>query len=94
MTDMLLNDVRLPDGAAVDVAISRGRIERVGPNLQAPAHVAREAGAGLLLLPGLVEGHTHLDKTTWESPWYVNQVGAGVDRPYRQRAGLARRQRP
>lgn len=81
MTDMLLNDVRLPDGAAVDVLISRGRIERIGPNLQAPAGVAREPGRRALLLPGLVEGHTHLDKTTWDSPWYVNR-GPGADRPH------------
>lgn len=90
MTDMLLNDVRLPDGAAVDVLISRGRIERIGPNLQAPAGVAREPGAGALLLPGLVEGHTHLDKTTWDSPWYVNKVGPALtDRIDNERAWRA-----
>ena len=36
MTDMLLNNVRLPDGAAVDVLISGDRIAGIGPNLQAP----------------------------------------------------------
>lgn len=90
MTDLLLNNVRLPDGTAADVLVSRGRIERIGPNLQAPAGVPREAGGGALLLPGLVEGHTHLDKTTWESPWYVNQVGPALtDRIDNERAWRA-----
>ncbi|MCG2604541.1 MAG: amidohydrolase family protein, partial [Achromobacter sp.] len=90
MTDMLLNNVRLPDGAAVDVLISGGRIAGIGPNLQAPPDVAREQGGGALLLPGLVEGHTHLDKTTWDSPWYVNQVGPALtDRIDNERAWRA-----
>ncbi|MCH3865026.1 hypothetical protein LZB80_09780, partial [Campylobacter jejuni] len=82
--------VRLPDGAAVDVLISGGRIAGIGPNLQAPPDVAREQGGGALLLPGLVEGHTHLDKTTWDSPWYVNQVGPALtDRIDNERAWRA-----
>ena len=34
--------------------------------------VARTAA---LLLPGLVESHTHLDKTMWGMDWYRNEVG-------------------
>lgn len=90
MTDLLLNNVRLPDGTAADVLVSRGHIERVGPGLQAPAGVPQEQGGGALLLPGLVEGHTHLDKTTWDSPWYVNQVGPALtDRIDNERAWRA-----
>lgn len=90
MTDLLLNNVRLPDGTAADVLVSRGCIERIGPNLQAPAEVPRESGEGALLLPGMVEGHTHLDKTTWDSPWYVNQVGPALtDRIDNERAWRA-----
>ena len=90
MTDLLLNNVRLPDGTAADVLVSRGRIERIGPGLQAPAGVPQEQGGGALLLPGLVEGHTHLDKTTWDSPWYVNQVGPALtDRIDNERAWRA-----
>ena len=86
----MLNNVRLPDGTAADVLVSRGRIERIGPNLQARAEVPRESGEGALLLPGLVEGHTHLDKTTWDSPWYVNQVGPALtDRIDNERAWRA-----
>ncbi len=90
MTDLLLNNVRLPDGTPADVLISRGRVERVGLGLQAPAGVPQEQGGGMLLLPGLVEGHTHLDKTTWDSPWYVNQVGPALtDRIDNERAWRA-----
>jgi len=32
-------------------------------------------GAGRLALPGLVEAHTHLDKTLLGMPWYRNEVG-------------------
>jgi cytosine deaminase len=36
-------------------------------------------GEGALLLPGLVESHTHLDKTLWGLPWYVNEVGPRLE---------------
>jgi len=87
MTDLLLKNVRLynatpnatPGGAAVDVLIKDGVIARLAADLTAPPdrlpNLAIEDGAGALLLPGLVEGHTHLDKTTWGAPWYVNDVG-------------------
>jgi cytosine deaminase len=32
-------------------------------------------GEGLLMLPGLVDAHTHLDKTLLGMPWYRNDVG-------------------
>jgi len=79
MADLLLKNVRrydaTPDGTAVDVLIKDGVIARLAADLTAPPGVPVEDGAGALLLPGLVEGHTHLDKTTWGSAWYVNDVG-------------------
>ncbi|ACC74418.1 amidohydrolase family protein [Paraburkholderia phymatum] len=72
---MLLTDVRMPDGVRVDVAIAEGRIAAIGPDLQVKHEVAREHGNGALLLPGFVEGHTHLDKTMWGMRWYRNEVG-------------------
>ncbi|WP_252720267.1 hypothetical protein, partial [Acinetobacter baumannii] len=32
-------------------------------------------GAGALLLPGLVEAHTHLDKTLWGMGWHKHSAG-------------------
>jgi len=40
-----------------------------------------------LLLPGLVEGHTHLDKTMWGMDWYRNEVGVNlIDKIENERA--------
>ncbi|WP_144114097.1 amidohydrolase family protein [Paraburkholderia sp. BCC1886] len=72
---LLVTDVRQVDGSRVDVSIVDGRIAALGPNLPRDAATALEDGAGALLLPGFVEGHTHLDKTTWGMPWYRNEVG-------------------
>jgi cytosine deaminase len=67
--------VRPLGAAAVDVLVRDGRIAAVGPGLVSEPGVAEEEGGGALLLPGLVESHTHLDKTLWGLPWYVNEVG-------------------
>ncbi|MGE8620864.1 MAG: cytosine deaminase, partial [Achromobacter spanius] len=78
MTDLLLKNVRIVANhaaEAVDVLVRGGRILQIQPGIQAPADMLVEDGGGALLLPGLVEGHTHLDKTNWDSPWYVNAVG-------------------
>lgn len=90
MADLLLKNVRTPQGETADVLVRGGRILEIGPNLRADAAVPHEDGAGALLLPGLVEGHTHLDKTTWGSPWYVNEVGPALtDRIDNERAWRA-----
>ncbi|MBA2961325.1 MULTISPECIES: amidohydrolase family protein [Ramlibacter] len=81
MGTLLLRDVRPLGGAAVDVLVQDGRIAAIGAGLAAPADAVVEQGGGGLLLPGLVESHTHLDKTLWGLPWYRNEVGARlVDR--------------
>lgn len=72
---LLIINVRQPDGTTVDVSIADGRIAAIGPDLPRAPGVAHEDGAGALLLPGFVEGHTHLDKTTWGMSWYRNAVG-------------------
>jgi cytosine deaminase len=75
MADLLIRNVRPLGGKAVDVSVREGLVSAIGPGLEAPAGTKVEDGAGALLLPGLVEGHTHLDKTVWGSPWYRNEVG-------------------
>jgi len=75
MTDLLIRNVRPSGSASVDVFVSNGRIDATGPNLTAPSNAAVEDGADALLLPGLIEGHTHLDKTVWGGTWYRNEVG-------------------
>jgi cytosine deaminase len=75
MTSLLIRNVRPLGAAATDLRVQDGRIAELGAGLAAPAGTAVEDGGGALLLPGLVEGHTHLDKTMWGMDWYRNEVG-------------------
>ncbi len=70
---LLLTNVRPMAGPARDVLILDGRFAPEGA--AAPAGVAVEDGGGALLIPGLVEAHTHLDKSLLGLPWYRNEVG-------------------
>lgn len=72
---LLLKNVRPMAGASVDVLISGGKISKIAADQNPPAGVAVEDGRGEILLPGLVEAHTHLDKSLWGLPWYTNAVG-------------------
>ncbi|MDQ7957024.1 MAG: amidohydrolase family protein [Rhodocyclaceae bacterium] len=84
---LLLREVRPLGAAPVDVLVQGDRIAAVGAGLPVPPGAAVEEGGGALLLPGLVEGHTHLDKTLWGLPWYRNEVGTRlVDRIDNERA--------
>ncbi|MET3892500.1 cytosine/adenosine deaminase-related metal-dependent hydrolase [Bosea sp. OAE506] len=74
---LLLRDVRPFGGAATDILIEDGRIARVAPAIAAPG-VLVEEGRGEIVVPGLVEAHTHLDKNLLGLPWYVNEVGPNL----------------
>lgn len=72
---LFLKDVRPMGGPATHALIADGRIAAIGAGLSPPAGASvEECGFGLLL-PGLVEAHTHLDKSLLGLPWYVNEVG-------------------
>jgi cytosine/creatinine deaminase len=87
MSDLLIRNVRPLGAACADVLLHDGRIAAIGPELVVPADAAVEEGAGALLLPGLIEGHTHLDKTVWGAAWYRNEVGpTRLDRIENERA--------
>lgn len=84
---MMLRDVCPLGTAAVDLLVQEGRIAAIGPALEAEEGCVVEEGGGALLLPGLVEGHTHLDKTMWGLEWYRNEVGPRlIDRIDNERA--------
>jgi dihydropyrimidinase len=62
-----------PDGTvAVDVAITDGRIEHIGPGLEANGAEVVDA-TGLLVLPGVIDVHTHLRLPDAERPHRFRQ---------------------
>lgn len=69
--DLLIRNVRPLGGAATDLYIRDGRFaEAIG------GEAAEEIdGRGQVALPGLVEAHTHLDKTLVGMDWFHNHVG-------------------
>jgi cytosine/adenosine deaminase-related metal-dependent hydrolase len=73
---LLLTNVRPWGAAPADVLIVDGRIAQVSPHV-AGTDTAPEVldGDGRLLLPGLIDGHAHIDKTLWGQPWHPHQAG-------------------
>jgi cytosine deaminase len=75
--DAFLTNCRLADSRLVDIGIADGKIAIVGegaaPTLSNSAP-ALDIG-GDLVLPGLVDGHMHLDKTLTGLPWMGHAAG-------------------
>lgn len=74
---LLLRQIRPMGGETCDLLIRDGVISAVGTNLTAPDAAAEDC-AGALALPGLVEAHTHLDKTLWGMGWRPHQAGPAL----------------
>lgn len=74
MTSLLLTNVRLPGGQRTAIEIRDGRIAAIRAEATADGTQVIDGG-NALVLPGLVEAHTHLDKTLLGMPWYRNDVG-------------------
>ena len=82
MSNLLIRDVRLPaapsgSGKRADIVISDGLIVSVGPAPQDWTDPILD-GDGRLALPGLVDGHAHLDKTLWGLPWRPHSAEPGL----------------
>jgi len=75
MAELLLRGGRVWGGGAADLAIRQGRIAAISPGLPATAGAEVIDAAGCLVLPGLVDGHAHLDKTLWGTPWHPHRAG-------------------
>jgi cytosine/adenosine deaminase-related metal-dependent hydrolase len=75
--DALLTNCRLADGRLVDIGIAGGRIAAIGedtaPSLSNRVPILDIGGD--LVLPGLVDGHMHLDKTLMGLPWMPHKAG-------------------
>jgi len=56
-------------GEASTVLVEDGRISARGNDVAVPEGARRIDGTGCVMLPGLVDAHTHLDKTLLGLPW-------------------------
>ena len=72
--DLLVTNVRPHGGASMDLLVKSGTIAGFGSKMTSPGTETVDGG-NAILLPGLVEAHTHLDKTLLGMPWYRNEVG-------------------
>lgn len=73
MDELAITDIRPMGGPSTHMLLRGGRIAAIGGAL--PEGVAVFDGGGRLAIPGLVEAHTHLDKSLYGMDWYRNQVG-------------------
>jgi cytosine deaminase len=73
----LLTHCRLADGRLVDIGVAGGRIATIGKDtgLSLSNRVPALDIGGDLVLPGLVDGHVHLDKTLMGLPWMPHRAG-------------------
>ena len=71
MADLHLKNVRPMGGESCDLLIRDGIISEIG-ELAEQSGVPVEDGGNAILWPGLIDAHTHLDKTTWGMAWHEN----------------------
>src|SRR5215469_7021212 len=74
--EAFLANCRLADGRLIDIGISGGKIAVVGEGAASRSNSAPALDiGGDLVLPGLVDGHMHLDKTLTGLPWMGHAAG-------------------
>ena len=76
MSDRMLFAGGRPHGwpPATDLLVDDGRIVAIGAEIEAEGVTTFDA-AGLVLLPGLVDAHCHIDKTLFGSDWVPHSAG-------------------
>lgn len=74
MTETRFRNARLPDGRRVDITIRDGLFAA----FDAAGDGDGEGLGGKLVLPGLIDGHIHLDKTFLGLPWRPHRAGPTV----------------
>src|SRR5438093_8397267 len=77
-SDLLVRGTHLWSGKTVlqraDLLVRRGRVAAIGADLPTAPDVQAIDAPGCLAVPGLVDGHAHLDKTLWGTPWHPHQA--------------------
>ena len=75
---LLIRNIRPWGGETTDLLVSDGKIAKISANQKPPAGCETYEGDGAIMLPGLVEAHTHLDKTLWGMGWRPHQAGPAL----------------
>ena len=75
MTTLILRNIRPMGAASTDLLVTHGKIAAYGEVSTLPG-IPEEDGKGAILWPGLIDAHTHLDKTTWGMGWHENNRAA------------------
>ena len=89
-TELIIKNCRPMGGTTTDILVRDGRIVEIGTVAAAPGAKVEDA-AGALVLPGLVEAHTHLDKTLWGMGWHKHAAGPRlIDKIDNERASKKR----
>ena len=73
---LLIRNIRPAGGQVTDMLIRDGYIASIGASADKEAE--QIDGKGALLLPGLVDSHTHLDKTLWGMGWHKHSAGPSL----------------
>src|SRR6202795_4672783 len=74
--EAFVTNCRRADGRLVDIGIAGGKIAAVGEGAASLSNTAPALDMrGNLVLPGLVDGHMHLDKTLTGLPWMDHAAG-------------------
>ncbi|MBM6596787.1 amidohydrolase family protein [Microvirga pudoricolor] len=76
MNSLVIRNVRPMGGDPTSIIIRDGWISGYGEEVSEGAEILD--GAGGILIPGLVEAHTHMDKTLLGMDWYRNDVGPSL----------------
>lgn len=71
MHNLHLKNVRPLGGATSDMLVRDGVIVEIGAVAE-QSGVVVEDGGNAIVWPGLIDAHTHLDKTTWGMGWHEN----------------------
>lgn len=73
MTSLTLTNALLPGGMRADIAIENGAFAAIAPGARAASGPSLDLG-GDLVLPGMVDGHMHLDKALAGLPWMPHRA--------------------
>lgn len=77
---LAVENVRTETGETIALLLEGGKIAAIGPRatVDVPSHIPRFDAEGALLLPPLVDGHIHLDKTLIGLPFIPHIPGETV----------------